>query len=246
MSRWSRSAATLACAAALSIYSRPVTRGPLRLEFDGDRLESIREFNPANQRTEQLLEEMLLLPMKEFSLKRRRLEEAIRRLDQRAMELEVDRREKNSLLESHARGHCRSRASNFYRPISARHLVPVFSYLARETLIWFDGADRVEAEGERLRPTRPGTAIERAKEDHRLVPRSRALYLNEHEWRAALQPFSQVHGEALKIMAASERAQETTLTVASYLTTDMRQETALHGKDASLAPLVERIKGWQR
>ena len=43
---------------------------PLRLEFDGDRLESIREFNTANQRTTQVLEELLLLPMKEFSLKR--------------------------------------------------------------------------------------------------------------------------------------------------------------------------------
>src|SRR4026207_723345 len=30
---------------------------PLRLEFDGDRLDSIREFNPASQRTEQVLEE---------------------------------------------------------------------------------------------------------------------------------------------------------------------------------------------
>ncbi|HXV84247.1 MAG TPA: hypothetical protein VEG60_30725, partial [Candidatus Binatia bacterium] len=41
---------------------------PLRLEFDGDRLESIREFSPAHQRSERLQEEMFLLPMKEFSL----------------------------------------------------------------------------------------------------------------------------------------------------------------------------------
>src|SRR6476659_8515168 len=73
---------------------------PLRLEFDGDRLESIREFNPATQRTAQLQEEMLLLPMKDFSLKQSGVENALRRLDQRASELEVDRREKNSLLES--------------------------------------------------------------------------------------------------------------------------------------------------
>ena len=32
----------------------PGYRRPLRLEFDGDRLESMREFNPATQRTEQL------------------------------------------------------------------------------------------------------------------------------------------------------------------------------------------------
>ena len=226
----------------VDVYSPGYGR-PLRLEFDGDRLESIREFNPANQRTEQVLEEMLLLPMKEFSLKRGGLEDALRRLDQRAMELEVDRREKNSLLESIREG-IAFPGIEFLSPYFCSTLVPLFSYLARETLIWFDGADRVEAESERYgRLT--WDRHERAKEDHRLVSPVESLYLNEHEWRAALQPFSQVYGEALNIMAASERAQETTLTVASFLTTDVRQETALHGKDASLAPLVERIKGWQ-
>ena len=52
-----------------------------------DRLESIREFNPASQRTAQILEELLLLPMKEFSLKRAGLEEILRRIDQRAVAL---------------------------------------------------------------------------------------------------------------------------------------------------------------
>jgi transcription-repair coupling factor (superfamily II helicase) len=216
---------------------------PLRLEFDGDRLESIREFNPASQRTEQVLEEMLLLPMKEFSLKLGGLEDALRRLDQRANELEVDRREKNSLLESIREG-IAFPGIEFLSPYFCSTLVPLFSYLARETLIWLDGADRVEAESERYgRLT--WDRHERAKEDHRLVSPVESLYLNEYEWRAALQPFSQLYGETLNIMAASERAQETTLTVTSFLTTDVRQETALHGKDASLAPLVERIKGWQ-
>src|SRR6185503_536744 len=70
----------------VDVYSPGYGR-PLRLEFDGDRLESIREFNPASQRTEQVLEEMLLLPMKEFSLKGGGVTEALRRLDQRANEL---------------------------------------------------------------------------------------------------------------------------------------------------------------
>ena len=43
---------------------------PMRLEFDGDRLESIREFSPSTQRSERSEEELLLLPMKDFSLKR--------------------------------------------------------------------------------------------------------------------------------------------------------------------------------
>ena len=66
---------------------------PIRLEFDGDRLESIREFSPANQRTEAVQEEFILLPMKEFALKRAGIDESIKRLEQRALELEVDRHE---------------------------------------------------------------------------------------------------------------------------------------------------------
>jgi transcription-repair coupling factor (superfamily II helicase) len=45
-------------------------------------------------------------------------------------------------------------------------------------------------------------------------------------------------------MAAAERAQAATLTVESYLTTDVRQETALRGREASLGPLIERLKTW--
>ena len=216
---------------------------PLRLEFDGDRLDSIREFNPSNQRTLQQLEEALLLPMKEFSLKGTSLDDAVRRLDQRALELEVDRREKNRMLESVREG-IPFPGIEFLVPYFCSSLAPVFSYLPRDTLVWLDGADRVEAEAERfgrLAWDRHHTA----KDEHRLVAPVEALYLNEHEWRDALQPFSQIHGEALSIMAASERAQESTLTVESYLTSDLRQETALHGKDASLAPLIDRLKSWQ-
>ncbi|MGE5216880.1 MAG: transcription-repair coupling factor [Chloroflexota bacterium] len=216
---------------------------PLRLEFDGDRLESIREFNPATQRSDRLQEEALLLPMKEFSLKRAGVDVALRRLEQRAAELEVDRHEKKSLIES-LRAGIPVPGMEFLSPYFCSALVPVFAYLPAETLLWLDGADRVEAEAERFAQL----AWERnqsAREEHRLAAPVESLYLNEHEWRDALAPFSTVHAESLTIMAASERAQENTLTVESYLTAEIRQETALHGKEASLAPLVERLKSWQ-
>jgi transcription-repair coupling factor (superfamily II helicase) len=218
-------------------YSRP-----LRLEFDGDRLDSIREFNPSTQRTERSQEEMLLLPIKDFSLKGRGLEETLRRLDRRALELDVDRREKSHLLES-LRAGIAVPGMEFLLPYFNPGLVPVFSYLPKQTLIWLAGADRVEAEAERF----GRVAWERnksAREERRLVAPVEELYLNEHEWREALAPFSVVHGESLTVLAASEQAQASTLDVESYLTADIRQETALHGKEASLAPLIERLKSW--
>src|SRR6185503_16290108 len=137
---------------------------------------------------------MLLLPMKEFSLRGAGLDEALRRLDQRAIELEMDRREKNNLLES-LRSGIPLPGMEFLVPYFSAGLVPVFSYLPGHTLIWLDGADRVEAEAERF----GRVAWERhqnAREEHRLVAPVEELYLNEHQWRAALEPFSVVRGES--------------------------------------------------
>jgi len=215
---------------------------PIRLEFDGDRLESIREFNPANQRTEAVQEEFILLPMKEFALKRAGIDDTVRRLEQRALELEVARRDRQALLES-IREAIPVAGVEFLLPFFCPGLVPVTSYLPDNTLVWLDGADRVEAESERF----GRLAWERsrmASEEHRLVAPVEQLYLNEHEWRETLQPFSTVHGEALMLLAAAEKKQATTLNVESFLTSDLRQDPALHGKDVSLAPLVERLKSW--
>ena len=216
---------------------------PLRLEFNGDVLESIRQFSPSSQRSEQPQEDALLLPVKEFSLKRANLDGVIRVLDQRANELDIDRKEKNAMLDSLREG-IPFPGIEFLVPYFYESLVPIFSYFSPDTVIWLDGADRVEAEAERFGQL-AWERHRRAKEERSLVAPVEALYLNEHEWRALLEPHSLVQGETLTVMAASEQAIESTLTLESFLTSDIRHETALQGKDPSMAPLVERLKSWQ-
>ncbi len=221
----------------------PGYRRPVRLEFDGERLESIREFNSASQRSELTLEEFLLLPVKEFSLKRAGIENALRALDQRAAELEMDRREKNNLLESLREG-IPCPGMELWVPYFYPELAPFFSYLPPDTLIWLDGAARVEAETERFGQL-AWERNEKAKEERRLVPSAEALYLNEQEWREALAPFSLVHGESLRVMTpATEHAAQWTLNVESFLTGDLRHETR-QGTEPTLAPFAERLKTWQ-
>ncbi len=215
---------------------------PLRLEFDGDVLESVREFNVSSQRSEQTLEDLIILPMKEFSLKRGGMDNILRTLDQRAADLEVDRREKHRLIDSLREG-IPFPGVEYLVPYFYPQLVPIVSYLPANTLVWLDGADRVEAEAERF-----GQLVwqrcDSAKEERRLVPDARQLFLNEHEWRAALEPFSRVHGESLMVMAATEQARASTLTLESFLTGEIRHESARPGAEPSLSPLVARLKGW--
>lgn len=217
---------------------------PLRLEFDGDRLESIREFSPATQRSERTQEDLLLLAMKEFSLKHAGIDGVLRKIDQRAGELELDRREKNSLFDSLREG-IPFPGMELLSPYFYPELAPILSYLPGDTLIWVDAADHVEGEVERFAQLALERS-ERAKEERRLIPPVEALFLSEHDWREALRPFAQVHAESLVLLAASERGHESTLTVESFLTHDLRHDSAAHAKELSLAPLADRIKGWQR
>jgi transcription-repair coupling factor (superfamily II helicase) len=217
---------------------------PVRLEFDGDRLESIREFNPSTQRSEGILEDFLLLPMKEFSLKRSASGQILRKLDERAIELDMDRREKNALLDSIKEG-IPFAGMEFLLPYFYQELASVFSYLPIDTLVCLAGADRIDAEVERFAKL-AWDRNARAKEEGRFVAAAEQLFLNEHQWRAAIEPLAQVHCEALTIMAASERLQQSTLTIESFLTNDIQHETlAKHGKEPSLAPLVERLRKWE-
>ena len=217
---------------------------PIRLEFDGDRLESIREFNPSTQRSERILEDLLLLPMKEFSVKRSATDQIVRKLEQRAIELDMDRREKNALLDS-IKESIPFAGMEFLLPYFYQELASVFSYLPPDTLVCLAGADRVDAEVERFAKL-AWDRNARAKEEGRFVAATEQLFLNEHEWRAAIEPLAQLNCEALTIMAASERLQQSTLTIESFLTNDIQHETlAKHGKEPSLAPLVERLRRWE-
>ena len=182
--------------------------------------------------------------MKEFSLKRSATDQIVRKLDQRAIELDMDRREKNALLDSIKEG-IPFAGMEFLLPYFYHELTSVFSYLPFDTLVCLAGADRVDAEVERFAKL-AWDRNAKAKEEGRLVAATEQLFLNEHEWRAAIEPLAQVNCEALTIMAASERLQESTLTIESFLTNDIQHETLVkHGKEPSLAPLVERLGRWE-
>src|SRR5438128_1217944 len=68
-------------------YERPV-----RLEFAGDTVESLRAFDPSSQRSQGRLEDVLLLPIREFGLSH--LGAAARPVDARAAELGLGRQER--------------------------------------------------------------------------------------------------------------------------------------------------------
>ncbi|MGH7775380.1 MAG: transcription-repair coupling factor [Candidatus Binatia bacterium] len=222
----------------------PAYSRPMRLEFFSDKLESIREFDPSTQRSQGLHQELLLLPMKEFSLRRGNIEPIARTIEKRAGELEIGRKEKNSLLQS-LRDGIPFPGMEFLVPYFYPTLSSLFSHLPPGTLIWLDQAAQVEAEVERMERLSWERGA-KAKEEGQLAPPAETLYLSEKEWHEGLSHFPQVQSESLDVIPPGGKTADSFLTVKSYLNTDIHHEiSSLHGKEHSLGPLVERLKEWE-
>jgi transcription-repair coupling factor (superfamily II helicase) len=219
----------------------PAYGHPLRLEFDGDRLESIREFDPSTQRSAVTRDELLLLPVKEFSLRREDLERSVRRVEIRAAELEMPRQDKNALIQA-LRDGVPFPGVEFLAPYFYPALSSVAAYLPAGTLVWLDQAARVELEVERLeRWTRERAT--RAREEGRFAPPWEDLYLPENEFWQGFAASPKVLSEPLEMALP---AGESALAVKSYVNADLHQEIAFRpGAEPSLAPLAERLKEWR-
>jgi transcription-repair coupling factor (superfamily II helicase) len=221
----------------------PAYPQPVRLEFGGDVLESIREFDPATQRSKKEIPELLLLPMKELSLRRSDIEAVVREIDMRAADLELGRKEKNPVLESLRQGIAFA-GMEFLVPYFYSGLATVFSYLPPESLVWLDEPGHLDAEAERFEHLVREMAG-RAKEQGRIAPPVDALYLDTREWREGLAPFSRILSESLEIMPAQAAAADT-IVVQSHLNTDLHAEIAgPRAAEPSLAPFAARLKNWQ-
>jgi transcription-repair coupling factor (superfamily II helicase) len=75
---WWKNGESSASGAASSTCFPPLYDQPLRLEFWGDTLESIRFFDPATQRSQASLEDLVLLPASEVILDEAAREQALR------------------------------------------------------------------------------------------------------------------------------------------------------------------------
>ncbi len=222
----------------------PAYPRPMRLEFSGDNLESIREFDPSTQRSISQYQELILLPMKEFSLRPNNIKGVLKGIEERAEELDLVPKEKNSLLESLRNG-TPFMGMEFLAPFFYQRLFPLFAYLPSDTFVWLDQASQLEQEVERY----DKLVWERgakSKEEGRLTPPTERLYMGKEEWRECLASFAQIHCEPLDVLLPSGQSTESLLTLKSLLNTDLHQEISAHpSRETSLVPLISHLKNWQ-
>ena len=78
----------------------PLDAEPFRLELDGDRIESLRTFDPDTQRSSDQREEVVIIPVREASLADLRTPEARRAVEVRAIEIEMARLDRNAMSDA--------------------------------------------------------------------------------------------------------------------------------------------------
>lgn len=115
----------------------PLYAWPIRMEFFGDTLESVRLFNPSSQKSLKELEEAYLLPVREVILTKalsRRGHGAI--LSEASVQEAVDRRLKTLLTDLEEGLY--SPELDSYLPLFFDEMAPLFAFLSSETQLVFD------------------------------------------------------------------------------------------------------------
>lgn len=218
---------------------------PLRIEFFGDEVESIRSFDPLTQRSVDERESALILPAREAVMTDEIRPGARDRLLLRADALECEHGSFAPLLSAINSGVDMESALSLL-PIIHEHLSSLFDYLLEETLVSIIEPDKVERELNALTEGLQASA-ERLSGEGAFYLKPDSVCLGGEAIDEALKGFPVL--ELSSSTTAGEGAGEGT-DFGALLNMDLRQDlaTARGGKGARgeefFTPLAERISTW--
>ena len=178
----------------IDLYA-PTLPGPIRLDFFGDTLESIRSFDPETQRTTGQLRALDLVPMSELRI----VTETMRRFRQSYTALFGGETRGDTLYEAISEGR-RHPGAEHWLPLFYERLDTIFDYVGDAPLLL--DARCEEAAKERLAQIADYHEARKSAFDHEgarcnykpLAPE--ALYLSQEEWQARLKGRPQAHFSA--------------------------------------------------
>jgi transcription-repair coupling factor (superfamily II helicase) len=212
----------------------PLAAQPLRVEFLGDAIESIRSFDPASQRSVESAGEVTLLPMRFFSLAR--LQSSRRAVEAIMAESEIPHREQRRIAEN-LKGGLPFPGVEFLLPYLYPALESLQDYLLRDTVVWRLDAETTEAAFKDywLQLSAYAAAASTAS---RFAPAPERLYVAPDETWTTLASHFTVALAGLENVAADVDATSTLLT-------DLKPALHTKGGESGLAPLAERVRRWQ-
>ncbi len=215
---------------------------PVRLEFFGDTIESMRSFDPDTQRTIDMVKELTLLPARElfFSEETRRQAEASVRdaAEHQQVPTSKVRERLEQIREGVGAGGLESLLPGFFKG----GLTSLFSYLRAwhpSPLVWLDEpAAQERALSELYADVERSHADAVQRLELTLAPLSH--FLSDNDLKAELSSFRIATGGGLSFDVGAEP-----LAFSFQGTRDLREAIASHhGEEGALQPLVEKLQSW--
>jgi transcription-repair coupling factor (superfamily II helicase) len=248
----------------------PTLLRPVRMEFIGDELESIREYDPASQRSTSELVDFTLTPAREVILSEERRQQAIENIKYRSLELELPRMVKTNLIGMLENGLVSSvnpmYLPLFYESFDNKKEVSVsgspveagrqnlsgalgtlLDFAPENSILIFDDLPAIEkAQGD------IENAIDRfllkARGGEKFYLEKESFYLTDETVLRQYDNFQKVFLEGLRIMdARHDKADAASSNIEIHTDADWRPPPASprpHEADGLLKPLAEKIKEW--
>ncbi len=219
----------------------PHLERPVRVELLGDEVESIREFDPASQRSQQRLVHAVAPPPRELLVGREEVVARRELLRERARALDVPDRHLDELVDGLLRGHVPP-GGEALAPLLLPELESVFDFLPEDTCVVvvepaavFDRLARYAEEVREGWRALEGTG--------RLAAPPEELFLDPESISSALRAREPVWLERQDIVDATEEAARVPVPCSDV--EPLRAELArARAGERALSPLAERVHAW--
>ena len=229
----------------------PSARRPLRLEFFGDELESIREFDEANQRSVGELAEFMLFPAREAILTPERRKQAVLNIRRRSNDLGLPRPTKEKLAEMMATG-LGSAVNPLFLPLfydmpgdddsPERGLGTLFDYLPATGPLVLDDPLAVSQALEKVENDLDRFLL-KARDAERFHLEKETAHLTAAEVPERWAGMRRIHLSGLSLGVAEEAVSVVRFHQEQDIAVGEAQRAAA-GEDGILRPLTEKIRGW--
>jgi len=210
---------------------------PVRIEFFGDTVETMRAFDPLTQRSLQPVEELVLLPSRELLLTDEVLADIAPRLKERCDALDIPADRRRLVLED-LRNAVYFQGIEYLQPLLHPGLETVFDYAPNAALVLLDP----EAVREAAARCADEIAAGEAKAANASLPHSppEELYLDSGALEAVMAGRSRLEMSGL---ALDDMAGTTTIAIPCEDNAGLRVSVSKETTHA-LAPLAQTLRGW--
>ncbi len=211
---------------------------PVRLDFYGDFIERMRQFEPASQRSQTgELKQLRLIPSRELCLSGKHLECLLQKLKERCDEMELPRNLREGISEELREG-ILAPGRAFLLPFNYPELETLFDYLPEADLILNDPPaieQEIDLFNSEIR------AGEKRQNDNQLPhARRQDLFLNAAELETAFAHYRRIDLSRLQVFQLDD--ERLSYHFDSSGNADLRASLA-PGQDG-LTPLIERLEAW--